>query len=96
MTSDYINLTSLGEIYGVPAADVGRWLKGLSLRQPEGRPTHQAISEGYAKEKLSAFGSSWLWHREKVCELLDGMQYRRGGSWDDVEEHEDFLIIRGV
>ena len=90
-----MNLTALGEIYGVNAADVGRWLKALSLRQSEGRPTPMAISDGYCKEKMSEFGSSWLWNKEKVCELLDGMQYRRGGSRADIEQHEGFVIIRG-
>jgi len=71
------------------------WLKSLGLRQLDGRPSEQAICEGYCKEKMSEFGSSWLWNKEKVCELLDGMQYRRGGSRADIEQHEDFVIIRG-
>lgn len=35
----FISLTSLGIIYGTAAQDVGRWLKGLSLRDENGRPT---------------------------------------------------------
>ena len=34
----FISLTALGQIYGVAAQDVGRWLKGLSLRNEDGYP----------------------------------------------------------
>lgn len=63
--SDYINLTALGEIYGVKARDVGAWLKGLGLRQQDGRPSQQAVKEGFVKELLTEYGSAWLWQRER-------------------------------
>lgn len=92
----FINLTGLGKVYGVNAADIGRWLKGLSLRDQDGRPTEQAIRDGFVKERLSEFGgSSWLWHEGKVCELLDGMCYQRAGAHKS-EKHDGFVLIRGA
>lgn len=93
--NEFVNLTALGEIYGVAAADVGRWLKGLMLRDPDGRPTRQALADGYCKERVSEFGSTWLWHKDRVCELLDAMCYERGGQLGGVEVHDGFVIIRG-
>lgn len=94
--NEFVNLTALGEIYGVAAADVGRWLKGLNLRDPDGRPTQQAVAGGYCKERVSAFGSSWLWHRDRVCELLDAKRHERGGFLGGVEVYDGFVIIRGT
>ena len=51
---NYINLTALGTIYGVKAQDVGRWLKGLGLRQEDGRPSQQAIRQGFVQD------ASWV------------------------------------
>jgi len=93
---NYINLTALGATYGVKAQDVGRWLKGLGLREQDGRPSRQAIQQGFVRERILEFGgSAWLWHEAKTCEVLDGMCYPRGGSRSDCEEHDGFVLIRG-
>lgn len=93
---NYINLTALGAIYGVKAQDVGRWLKGLGLREQDGRPSQQAIREGFVRERILEFGgSSWLWHEAKTCEILDEMCYRRGGQLQVAEQHDGFVLIRG-
>lgn len=92
----FINLTALGTIYGVKAQDAGRWLKGLGLRNEDGRPSLQAIQEGFVKERMLEFGGShWLWHQAKVCEVLDGMCYQRGGVKAEIEQHDGFVLIRG-
>jgi hypothetical protein len=95
MNDDFINLTAIGKLYGVSAADAGRWLKNLSLRHPDGRPTQQAVTDGFAQEQPSAFGSSWLWNKAKVCEVLDMMEYHRAGEQAGYEDHGDFVIFRG-
>ena len=70
-TDTYISLTALGQIYGVNARDVGAWLKGLGLRQPDGRPSWDAIEQGLVQERALEYGGHfWHWHREKsstVC-----------------------------
>ena len=92
----FISLTALGRIYGVAAQDVGRWLKGLSLRDDSGRPTPQAIDDGYVRDNCPAYpGSHWLWHRDKTCHTLDMMGYKRGGVRAEIERHDGFVLIRG-
>ena len=94
--SNYINLTVLGAIYGVSAQEVGRWLKGLGLRNQDGRASREAIANGFVRERVLEFGgSSWLWHQNKTCEVLDGMCYRRGGLLQVAEQHDGFVLIRG-
>ena len=95
-TANYINLTALGVIYGVNAQDVGRWLKGLGLRDQNGRPSRQAVGDGFVHERPLEFGgSAWLWHEDKTCEALDGMGHPRGGSRTNFEVHDGFTLIRG-
>lgn len=92
----FISLTALGQIYGVAAQDVGRWLKGLSLRNEDGRPTRTAIEEGYVRDTCPAYpGSHWHWHEEKTCYLLDMMGYKRGGVRGEMEVYDGFVLIRG-
>lgn len=95
--SNFVTLTELGKDYGVAARTIGAWLKGLCLRHENGWPSYEAIRDGVVLERQTEWGSSWLWNREKVCEVLDGMRYPRAGSgslFPHVEEHEWFTIIR--
>ena len=75
-TETYINLTKLGQLYAVNARDVGGWLKGLSLRHDDGRPTREAMQQGLVQERSLEYGGCfWHWHQEKTCAILDGMGY---------------------
>ena len=92
----FITLTELGEIYGVSAREVGRWLKGLRLREEDGQPSRAAHDQRLVLEReLRHGGYFYLWHKDKTCALLDGMQYPRGSSLPVDETHDGFVIIRG-
>jgi hypothetical protein len=94
-TSTYISLTALGEIYGVNARDVGAWLKGLGLRQEDGRPTREAVEQGLVQERSLEYGGGfWHWHRDNTCAILDGMCYKRAEQRIG-EQHDGFVVIRG-
>ncbi len=94
-TETYISLTMLGQIYGVNARDVGSWLKGLSLRHDDGRPTKDAVQQGFVQERaLEHGGWFWHWHQEKTCTILDGMGYKRA-SQQAGEQHDGFVLYRG-
>lgn len=86
---DFANLTTLGKLYGAGPRDVGNWLKDLNLREPDGRPTRKAINEGFVKERLTEYGSQWLWHLEKTKLAIDG---RRP---PDAETGDGYVLIRG-
>lgn len=91
----FITLTRLGQIYGVGARDVGSWLKGLSLRHDDGRPTKEAIEQGLVQERSLEYGGCfWHWHREKACAILDGMCYKRAEQQAG-EQHDGFVLYRG-
>lgn len=70
-TPNYTTLTVIGGVCGVFGQDVGRWLKGFSLRDQDGRPTEQAIRDRFVKERLSEFGGS------SCC----GTRGRSANSW---------------
>ncbi len=94
--TDYITLTTLGEIYGVAAREVGRWLKNMGLRHEDGRPSREAIKQGFVQERtLDHGGYFYLWHREKTCHELDMMGYPRGGVSPIIEVAEGCVVIRG-
>jgi hypothetical protein len=91
----YISLTALGEIYGVNARDVGAWLKGLNLRQADGRPTREAVEQGMVQERSLEYGGGfWYWHKDTSCAVLDGMCYKRAEQRIG-EQHDGFVLIRG-
>lgn len=92
--SPYISLTAFGEIYGVNARDVGTWLKGLGLRHPDGRPSREAIEQGLVQERSLEYGGCfWHWHKGKVCDILDGMCYKRAEQ-QAAEQHDGFVLYR--
>jgi hypothetical protein len=88
-TTPFVNLTALGKLYGAGPRDVGSWLKEMNLREQDGSPSHKAIKEGFVKERVTEYGSQWLWHLAKTTDALDG---RRP---PDTEEHDGFVLIRG-
>jgi hypothetical protein len=93
-TSEFITLTELGKIYGVSSHVVGKWLKDLSLRTDDGRPSREAIKDGFVRECPLEFGGYfWVWHREKTCEILDGMCYPRGPA-PFAEQFDGWAILR--
>ena len=76
MNSTYITLTALGQIYGVSSKEVGRWLKNMGLRLEDGRPSRDAVKQGFVLEcPLQHGGYFWTWHQDKTCHELDQMCY---------------------
>lgn len=93
--NEYITLTALGQIYAVNARDVGTWLKNLSLRHPDGRPTREAVEQGLVQERALEYGGRfWHWHRDNSGAILDGMGYKRA-SQQAGEQHDGFVLYRG-
>jgi hypothetical protein len=68
----FVNLTALGKLYGAGPRDVGLWLKEMGLREQDGSPSQKAIKEGFVRERVTEYGSQWLWNLEKTKDAIDG------------------------
>jgi hypothetical protein len=90
MNSEYVNLTALGKRYGAVPRDVGLWLKEIGLREQDSRPSQRAIKDGFVTERVTEYGSQWLWNLEKTKDAIDGRRPT------DTEEHDGFVLIRGT
>ena len=69
----FSTMRQLGEIFGVSSHVVGRALKQMGLRTPDGKPTYRAQDDGLV---MLAAGPQpwvplWLWHRELTTALLE-------------------------
>ena len=87
--STFVNLTALGKVFGAGPRDVGLWLKEMGLREQDGRPSLRAIREGFVKERMTEYGSQWLWNMEKARNAID----RRRPP--DTEYGDGYVLIRG-
>jgi hypothetical protein len=85
----FVNLTALGKLYGAGPRDVGNWLKSMGLREPDGRPGQKAIKEGFVRERVTEYGSQWLWHLQKTKEAIDARRPT------DTEYGDGYVLIRG-
>ncbi len=75
----YCNMKTIGKLYGLSSHQVGKELTECGYRQ-DGKPTEKAFGEGMAVVKHDAEHSEWiayLWHREKVTELLEDFGFRK-------------------
>ncbi len=76
----YANMKMIGQIYGRTSHQVGRELKELGYRSSDGKATKRALNEGMAVLKRDVENPQWvcvLWHRAKLCELLEIFGWKR-------------------
>lgn len=63
--------TQIGKLFRGTSHQVGRWLQEAGLRNEDGRPTRQALQEGYCEQAPSrGQGYYWAWRPEKTVETL--------------------------
>ncbi len=69
----YWTMKEIGAVFGVTSHKVGKKLKELGFRTPQGRPSQRAFNEGYVQQRW-AWESEvylWAWHRDKTTALLE-------------------------
>ncbi|MGK7874603.1 MAG: hypothetical protein AB4426_15245 [Xenococcaceae cyanobacterium] len=67
----WVNQTTLGRQFNMSAIAMGKKLKELGLREPDGKPTQRAIDEEFCRSTPLKDGKSfYMWHKTKVTELL--------------------------
>jgi hypothetical protein len=63
-----LNQRQIGEHFGVSSHVVGRWLKEVGLREPNGEPTPSAVEAGFAEPVDLGDGTHpfWVWQKKTV------------------------------
>ena len=78
--NEYATLTELGIVFNVTRNAIGKRLKELGLRTPEGRPSTMAFNHGFVTQRwaLERPGIyNWTWHRQKTIAVLEQSGLRR-------------------
>jgi hypothetical protein len=73
MSDTYCTMRQLGAAFGVSSHFIGRVLKQLGLRTPDGKPSCRAQDNGLVKvvQGPQSWIPLWLWHRELTTALLE-------------------------
>ena len=70
----YLTQTQIGKRYGnLSGKKIGKWLKDVGLRKPDGSPTKKAIEGRFCKMIYNEDwgGTFWVWHAAKTLALLE-------------------------
>ncbi len=72
MSDTFCTMRSLGAVFGVSSHFIGRVLKEMGLRTPDGQPSCRAQENGLVKlvQGPQSWIPLWLWHRELTTALL--------------------------
>ena len=67
------NLTHLGILFGVTSHQIGKWLKQIGLRTPEGKPSPRAFEDGFVDQRGSTQPGTyyWVWHGARTQKVLE-------------------------
>jgi len=75
-TFPYLSLTQFGELFHVSNQTVGRWLKEIGLRNPNGEPSQRAKDAGYVMRVSTPEGKGfWSWRKHKTIEVLEAANH---------------------
>jgi hypothetical protein len=87
----------LGKAFNLSAVAIGKKLKELELRQADGTPTANAISEGYCRAAPLKDGTPFfLWHKRRVKHLLQANGLRSQGKICDSDARWGTLVDVGL
>jgi len=78
----YVNQATLGRLFRVTSHIVGRALKEIGLRLPDGDPSPRAFELGLVKKEPIPGQKSldyWVWQLEKTIPLLESAGLKQGG-----------------
>ncbi len=70
--SDYWTMKEIGEKLGLTSHQVGKTLKELGLRTPEGKPSQKAFRRRLVAQRWAQDGAHylWAWDAEKTLRFL--------------------------
>jgi hypothetical protein len=79
-------MREIGRLFGITSHKVGKKLKKVGLRTPQGRPSQRAFEEGYVQQRWGFERQeiyNWTWHKDKTIALLEEAGFERV---EDVDE----------
>ncbi len=70
--ADYMTMKELGQRLGLSSHQVGKKLKEVGLRTPEGRPSGAAFRRKLVEQRWSSDGEHylWAWDAERTLRFL--------------------------
>jgi hypothetical protein len=73
MTSEYWTMREIGKLLGTTSHVIGKKLKEIGLRTPDGRPSHRAFAGGYCDQRWTEEMTHycWAWHKDKTLRALE-------------------------
>ncbi|MBY0522779.1 MAG: hypothetical protein K2R98_05255 [Gemmataceae bacterium] len=73
MPNEFATMREIGRLFGVTNHTIGRKLKELGLRTPDGKPSSEAFSRGLVEQKWTDDHKHycWVWHIAKTVPLLE-------------------------
>jgi hypothetical protein len=71
--NDFWTMREIGYLFGETSHAIGRKLKELGLRTPDGKPSRLAFKAGLCKKRWTSDGLIyfWVWHGERTARLLE-------------------------
>ena len=89
----FVNMTTIGKLYGKTSHAVGRELQECGFREGK-RATQKALGSRMAVIRRDPQHPTWisvLWNKAKVCELLEDFGWRRLNEEKTTNNEGDFL-----
>jgi hypothetical protein len=81
MNNEYWTMKEIAALYqGCTSHKVGKELKELGYRTPDGRPSQRAFGEGIVQQRHDSNRPEfyvWAWNSAKVCDLLESFGWQR-------------------
>ena len=74
-----LNQTQLGVMFAVSPHLMGRWLKEVGLRRPDGQPVQKAVDAGIAVRVSLDDGTHpfWVWAKQPTIRILEAAGHQR-------------------
>jgi hypothetical protein len=72
MKDEFKTMKEIGVRFGLSSHKIGKALKDMDLRTPNGRPSLRAFQESLVAQKLAPNGVNyiWIWHERRIVALL--------------------------
>lgn len=84
-SKSYMLMKEIGKVFGLTSHQIGRKLKELGLRTPEGKPSRLAFNLGLPGQRIHEEHFAWSWLVPETIQLLEeaGLKRAEESATDD-------------